>query len=57
MDLELSDELYVSLNGILKETYSNKEVVGLCLTYSEELDEAKFVYITKCNNSIDDLPF
>lgn len=56
MSKELSSELYVNEDGILIETETHQEVLGVILMYDEESCEAWFEYITPLilgNNFLD----
>tara|TARA_R100001129_G_C5166334_1_gene203469 strand:+ start:384 stop:578 length:195 start_codon:yes stop_codon:yes gene_type:complete len=45
-NVELSTELYVNEHGLLIETDTHNEVLGLTIMYDEESCEAWFEYIT-----------
>ena len=47
---ELSTELYVNEIGLLTETETHNEVIGVCLSLSDDLSEASFMYIINDNH-------
>lgn len=49
MTQELSDEIYVSEEGLLCESKTNQEVIGLDILIDEKRGTANFVYVTFLN--------